>query len=189
MNEKIDMASRGKPSVVSEVFDWVESAITALLFMVIVFTFVGMNITVNGASMSPTLKDGQRLVCSRLFMEPKYKDIVVVTNPRLEHNPLIKRVIAVGGQTIDFDAEANRVTIDGKPIEEPYIREEMKAYSMSNRDMYPLTVPEGHVFVMGDNRNDSWDSRIPAVGPVDERYIFGRVVYRFYPYDKMGVPK
>ena len=188
MNEKIEMAPQSGFSLVREIYDWVESALTALLFVVLVFTFLGMNITVNGDSMIPTLHNGERLICSRLFREAQYRDIVVVTNPALEHNPLIKRVIATGGQTIDFDVEKNRVTIDGYAIEEPYIREEMMAYSMRNRDIYPLTIPEGYVFVMGDNRNDSWDSRIPAVGPVDERYLLGRIVYRFYPYDNMGNP-
>lgn len=188
MNEEFDIEEQTGFSLIREAYDWVESAISALVFVVLVFLFAGMVISVNGASMETTLYDSERLVCTKMYREPRYMDIVVVTNPELEHNPLIKRVIAGPGQTIDFDRENARVLVDGVPLEEPYINGEMIVHLWGNEDAYPMTVPEGHAYIMGDNRNNSWDSRIPEVGPVDQRYILGRVVYRIMPYDKMGVP-
>lgn len=189
MNEEFDVVQKPGFSFVREAFDWIESAVTALVFVVLVFTFLGMIISVNGLSMSPTLDNADRLVCARMFTPPQYKDIVVITRPDTKNNPLIKRVIATGGQTIDFDAETSRVLVDGKALTEPYIAEQMDMYFLEYSDIYPLSVPEGHVFVMGDNRNHSWDSRVDEVGVVDERYIFGRVVYRLMPYSRMGQPK
>jgi signal peptidase I len=171
-----------------EVYDWVESSLTALLFVMLIFTLVGMVISVHGESMIPTLEGGDRLVTIRMFREPQYDDIVVITNPGYRNNPLIKRVIATAGQTIDFDPENNRVVVDGQTLKEAYIAEQMDMFFAEGTNKYPYTVPEGHVFVMGDNRNNSWDSRIDEVGAVDERYILGRVLFRVLPFDKIGKP-
>ncbi|MDL2232806.1 signal peptidase I [Ruminococcaceae bacterium OttesenSCG-928-L11] len=188
MNEELNLEEKTGFSFAREAYDWVESAITALVFVVVIFTFVGMIISVNGSSMEPNLQHNDRLICVRMFSPPQYKDIVVITKPDNRNNPLIKRVIATSGQTVDFDVETGTVLVNGVALDEPYIAEEMELYMSDLDETYPLTVPEGHVFVMGDNRNNSWDSRERSVGPIDERYIFGRVLYRMMPYDKMGDP-
>jgi signal peptidase I len=173
-------------SFLREFYDWVESAILAVACMLLLFLFVGRIISVDGSSMEDTLRHADRLIVSRLAYEPEYKDIVVVTMPNSRHEPLIKRVIATGGQTVAIDFEAGTVSVDGVMLDETYTKE--PTYRKFDLE-FPLTVPEGHVFVMGDNRNNSWDSRVAEIGMVDERYILGRVLYRVMPYNQMGVPE
>lgn len=184
MNENIEPREGSTGSmVVREIYDWTESVITALLSVIIIFTFIGQIVSVDGDSMLQTLKDGERLVCVKLG-EIKPGDIVVITKPGIKNNPLIKRVIATGGQTIDFDFDEGIVYVDGIALDENYINTPTNYHDPSIQ--YPLTIPEGHVFVMGDNRNLSWDSRVQEVGSVDERYVLGHVVYRVSPYSRMG---
>jgi signal peptidase I len=185
LNEEFSIEQKEGFSLTRELFDWVESGVTALLSVVLIFVFLGMIISVNGSSMDPTLADGERLITARMFSPPKYKDIIVVMKPDSDNNPLIKRVIATEGQTIDFNMEQGTVIVDGKTLNEPYIAEDMYLYASGMEDRFPMTIPEGHVFVMGDNRNNSWDSRVAEVGPIDMRYIFCRVLYRIVPYDRM----
>lgn len=174
-------------SLIHEIFDWVESGITAILCVVLVFTFVARMVGVVGESMYPTLHNEDRLLASRLYSELQGGDIVVVVKPTSHNQPLIKRVIATGGQTINIDSETGLVYVDGIGLHEPYINEVIKPGSQFEMQ-FPQTVPEGCVFVMGDNRNNSWDSRAAEVGMVDERYILGRVIYRLLPYDRVGRP-
>jgi signal peptidase I len=185
LNEDVELTMKEKSgfSVMREMYDWVESALSALLCVVILFIFAGVVISVDGISMVPTLKDGERLVCVKFF-EPEYGDIVVVTKPGMRNNPLIKRVIATEGQTLDFDFENGFVYVDGELLDEPYTNTPTNWHVEGVE--YPMTIPEGHVFVMGDNRNSSWDSRVPEVGAVDRRYVMGRVVYSVMPYDRIG---
>lgn len=186
MHEEFDPEEAQGFSVKREVYDWVEAGLTAVLCVILLFTFVGRTIGVDGSSMVPTLHDQDRLICSRLFYKAEYGDIVVVTKPNSRNEPLIKRVIATGGQTVDIDFDAGIVYVDGEALDEPYIAEPTHiSFELS----FPRTVPEGHVFIMGDNRNASWDSRAAEVGMVDERYILGKVVYRVLPLDSIGVPK
>ena len=186
MSEEFEMEEGGKgPSFASEAYDWVESALNALLTVILIFVFLVRTIGVVGSSMYPTLKDSDILLCSRIGYTAQYGDIVVVTKPNIQNEPLIKRVIATGGQVVEIDFDEGIVKVDGIVLDEPYINE--PTYYPGDL-AYPLTVPEGHVFVMGDNRNASWDSRASAVGMVDERYILGRAIYRVMPYDQMGVP-
>ncbi len=186
MNEDYEFPE--KNSVVArEAFDWVESALTAVCCVILIFTFVGRLVGVEGGSMLPTLEDQDRLVATSLMYEPKNGDIVVVTKPTTRNEPLIKRVIAVGGQTLEINFEENAVYVDGERVYEPYIREPMDPDD-NDGEILRVEVPEGHVYIMGDNRNDSWDSRAEEVGVVDNRHILGKILYRVMPYDKLGVP-
>lgn len=188
MNEEFDYASKPSSAAVRELFDWLESGITAIACVILIFTFVGRLVGVEGESMLPTLRDQDRLVATNFFYNPSAGDIVVVTKPNARNEPLIKRVIATGGQTLDIDFEQNAVYVDGERLSEPYILEPMDPDFEADLE-FPLTVPEGYVFIMGDNRNNSWDSRMGPVGLVDERHILGKIIYRVMPYKDIGVPK
>ena len=139
--------------------------------------------------MENTLHDGEYVLVRTAFYEPTQGDIVVVHDKSLDGlygDPLIKRVIAVGGQTVDIDFDTWTVTVDGVVIDEPYIKLD-PSVNLTSAWTYPLTVPEGEVFVMGDNRDHSGDSRSASVGTVDERCIVGKAALRYFPFDKFGV--
>lgn len=169
-----------------ELYEWLEAIAFALSIVVILFTFVFRVVSVSGPSMNPTLISGDRVILNSLFFTPSNGDIVVITQPNSHDNePLIKRVIAVEGQTIALDPENDTVTVDGVVLNENYILEE-DLKSAGNAYEYPLTVPKDKVFVMGDNRNDSFDSRADGLGMVDEDYIMGRAIFRIYPFERVG---
>ena len=151
-----------------------------MLAVVLVFTFVARLIGVDGPSMVPTLQNGDRLVVvsSLLYNDYKPGDIVVARKDSFMSDPIVKRVIAVEGQTVDIDFDTGCVYVDGELLDEPYINE------LTLRDEgteFPLTVGEGEVFLMGDNRNRSSDSRDPSLGTVDTRYIIGKAVFLLFP--------
>ena len=172
-------------TVAREICDWVESAITAMICVVLLFTFVARISDVDGVSMQPTLEDQDRLVITRLGLGPSHGDIVVVTLPGRESEPLVKRVIATEGDTVDINFETGQVFVNGVQLYEPYLKETTRLrYNMT----FPQVVPEGRVFILGDNRNNSWDSRDLRVGMVDSRHILGRAIYRVFPYQRMGIP-
>ena len=166
-----------------ELFDWSEALVTALVLIVVLFAFFVRSIGVSGDSMIHTLHNGDGLIVSNLFYEPEAGDIVVMTKKTFMKDSFVKRIIATEGQTVDMDFEEGIVYVDGVALDEPYLREQMyKNYEFVG----PVTVPEGHIFVMGDNRNGSTDSRDSAVGVVDERYIVGRVLFRIWPLADFG---
>ncbi|MBQ3498171.1 MAG: signal peptidase I [Clostridia bacterium] len=162
-------------------FDWITSVVIAVVFLCVVFTFFVRPVKVDGDSMLPTLQDKNWLVVSAFDSNPEQGEIVIVTQPNKTSTggPVVKRVIAVGGQVIDIDFKSGTVYVDGKEIDEPYILE--KTYR-SFDVQFPLTVPEGYLFVMGDNRNDSLDSRSSRIGLIDERYVLGSCLFRIYPF-------
>ena len=166
----------------ASMFDWVQSVVVAIVALCAVFTFVLRPVRVDGDSMNPTLTDGDWLLLSAFDLNPEYGEIIVSTQPNHTSSgePVIKRVIATGGQTVDIDFTRGIVYVDGTALEEPYIKE--LTYRSFDID-FPLTVPEGYLFVMGDNRNDSLDSRTSRIGLVDERYVLGSVKLRIYPFE------
>lgn len=168
-----------------EIYDWMQSLVFALIICIIVFVFIFRIVDVSGDSMNPTLLNGDKLVVSDVFYKPKQGDIVIFRKDEYKAEALVKRVIATEGQTIEIDFDRGRVYVDGERLDEPYIAEP----THNQLDFQgPQTVPEGCVFVMGDNRNASSDSRRAQIGMVDERLIVGKVLLRVFPLDSIGVP-
>ena len=167
-----------------ELWEWAKAILFAAVIVFIVFRFIIQVVTVNGVSMEPTLEGGDRLIISNLFYTPAAGDIVVLSDETGLDEALIKRIIALPGQTVDIN-ENGEVLVDGKVLSEPYIAERIDESHRGDMT-YPLTVPEDSVFVMGDNRNHSTDSRDSQVGLVDEGEILGRVIFRLLPLSKIG---
>jgi signal peptidase I len=183
MADKTVPAAQGPQSAKEEAFDWVESIVFSVAVVVLIFTFVFRIIGVEGTSMTNTLQNGNRVIVTGVNYTPKQFDIIVLSTKAVRSAPIIKRVIAVGGQTVDLDYKANKVYVDGKAIDESFIKEPMR---QCGDVTLPLTVPKGCVFVMGDNRNDSLDSRYSSVGCVDVRNILGKAVLRIFPFSEFG---
>ena len=155
----------------------------ALAVIVLFFVFAVRIITVSGVSMQPTLYGGDRVAVQSMLYTPQRGDVVVVDGYINYGDPLVKRIIALGGDTVDINFETGAVTLNGAVLEEPYI----SAPTTTGYDVeFPVTVPEGCVFVMGDNRPRSLDGRSTEVGFIDERDILGKVLLRVFPLSSFG---
>ncbi len=188
MNEQVKPAGSeanktSERSVRRDLYDWIQCVVMAVIICVLLFSFFVRLVDVVGESMMPTLEPGDKIIVSNLFYEPKQGDIVVFRKDEYRDEPLVKRIIAVEGQTIDIDFNRGIVYVDGEPIDEPYIAEPtVEEEDFTGR----VTVPEGCIFVMGDNRNHSTDSRTSTIGFVDERCIMGKVYFTLYPLKNFG---
>lgn len=179
-NTELDQKDK-KLAARQEILSWVQSIIISVVVVALVFTFIGRVVNVDGESMEPNFHDNDKIVTTNIHGDFQRGDVVVIK--RKQGEPLIKRVIATAGQTIDINYETGVVTVDGTVIDEPYIAEP------TNNNLgveLPATVPENCVFVMGDNRNHSDDSRNPNIGMINEKKIFGKVVFRLFPIDSFG---
>ena len=163
-----------------DLYEWVQALVCSVLVVVVIFTFVIRLIGVDGHSMVPTLQNGDRLLVlnSMLYDDYKYGDIVVLRKDSFLEDPIVKRVIAVENQTVDIDFSTGSVYVDGVLLKEDYINE---LTFLEEGTEFPLTVPKGSVFVMGDNRNHSSDSRDSRPGTVDTRYVSGKAVFLAFP--------
>ena len=185
MNENTEQQApqEKQPKQSSEALDWLYSVVTAIVIAILLCSFIIRPITVIGSSMVPTLEERDMLLVSKLFYHPKYGDIVILRKTSLMDNFIVKRVIATEGQTVDIDFIEGVVYVDGAALDEPYVN----ALTFEPEDFTePVTVPEGCVFVMGDNRNRSTDSRDARLGCVDERLIIGKALFRIKPLNKSG---
>ncbi len=173
-------------SVKSEIYDWLQCVVVALVVSILLFVFVFRVTGIIGPSMEKTLYDGNKVIISNLFYSPKQGDIVIFTKKSFDKEPLVKRIIATEGQTVDIDFIKGEVRVDGELLQEAYLTEKtFRPYDVK----FPVTVPKGMVFVLGDNRKVSYDSRASAIGMVDNRMILGKVYARITPFSKAGLIK
>ncbi len=189
-----------KSGAMKDLFDWLDIIVASIVSVVIIFTFLFRVVTIVGDSMQNTFYNGEKIIITNLFYEPEFGDVVVIsrnagntTDSTAVSEPLIKRVIATGEQYVDIDFDTGKVYVgynsnraDMTELNEPYI----KAPTYLKADVeFPVYVPEGYVFVLGDNRNDSKDSRFSEIGEnglVNEKYILGKAVFRIFPLGRAG---
>jgi len=185
--DELDMSSsdrrsrRKKNKTQKGVLSYLHDFTLWLIVIVLVFLLLFRVVIVSGPSMQPTLVDGDYLLLlsSTFYRNPKAGDIVVAAKDSFHNGePIIKRVIATAGQTVDIDFDAGIVYVDGNALDEPYTLS--KTY-LNEGMSFPYKVPENCVFVMGDNRNNSSDSRNPLIGAIDRREILGKVILLVIP--------
>ncbi len=180
--------STGK-KIVREIFEWVELFTLTIAIVLTVFNLVIRPTKVDGTSMNQTLQDKDVLLTTNFNYTPKDGDIVVIQSPDvMGGRAIVKRVIATGGEVLDIDFDNWKVTVNGKELDEDYVNYiegvPMHSCNPTLGITFPYTVPEGKIFVMGDNRNGSSDSR--WIGPVDQRAVFGHALFRLLPFGAFG---
>ncbi len=189
---KVRYSPKSKNRIAS-IFEWLDVIVASLVAVVIIFTFVFRIVAIDGSSMNNTLFHGERVIITNLFYEPERGDIIVISRNKANSSesdsyekPIIKRIIAIEGDLVDIDFEKGQVFVNGELLKEDYIKEPTYA---SHDVTFPVRVPENCVFVLGDNRNDSKDSRFSEIGDhgmVNEKYILGHAVLRVFPINKFG---
>ncbi len=172
-----------KEAVIFNFYDFASVMSAAVITIMLIFTFAFRFVGVVGTSMLPTLQHKDWLVISEMSRDVKYGDIIISTQPNAFNEPVVKRVIATEGQTVDINFSKGEVFVDGTLLNEPYINNPTTNESDVS---FPLTVPEGCIFVMGDNRQFSSDSRSSSIGFIDEDYVLGVVKYRIIEQKENG---
>lgn len=170
---------------VASIFDWIRCIVFAIAIVVICLTFVFRLVDVDGTSMNDTLQTKDKVIVTNLFYQPNNNDIVVISHGAKYEKPIIKRVIAKEGQTLKLDTENNRIIVDGVVIDEPYIKGSTFSGTYCNYDL-PEVIPEGKLFVMGDNRQVSLDSRNSEIGLIDVKDVIGKAQVVAFPFDHFG---
>lgn len=165
------------------IMEYIELFVISVLAVLIIFSFGIRICTVKGDSMKETLHNGERLITTNLFYTPQNGDIIVFQETEVHDEPLVKRVIATGGQHLEIDFLAQTVKIDGKVVQENYIY--LSGGNYKNKKPIDMVIPDGYVFVMGDNRNNSDDSRNTHIGLIPESHIIGKVILRISPFTKL----
>lgn len=185
-SENQDLTQTSKSSFASSCFEWIEALIPALIVILILFTFLFRVITIDGPSMEPNLNNADKVLVSCFDRQLSRGDIVVVDGKGTSLGKIIvKRVIATEGQTVNIDFQTGIVSVDGVELDESAYIE--NGITKDQGDVsFPQKVPTGHVFVLGDNRTVSEDSRFEAVGMIDKRYIIGKVKFMISPFSKFG---
>ena len=180
MNEQ--MQEKKKGNINEEVFEWMESIVFSIVIVVLIFTFIVRVVLVSGDSMNNTLFNEDKVIVSKVFYQPKQGDVIVTTDHNGYGKPLIKRVIATGGQTVDIDFENRIITVNGVVYSDEHAYyDPLREFTAEDGVTYPVTVEEGKLFCMGDNRCNSLDSRSARVGCISENDIIGRAYLRLSP--------
>lgn len=176
----------------ADIYEWLQLFLGCVVAAVVLFNCVARLTRVDGESMNNTLQDGEIMLIWSLGYTPEQGDIVVLNKTPVilpgwdEPRAIVKRVIATGGQTVDIDYAAGAVYVDGQPLDEPYLPEDMYLPFGTAMQGTHWEVPEGSIFVMGDNRNNSTDSRDIQLGPIDTDYILGKAVLALWPVSRFG---
>ena len=185
-----------RATLINDITETIESVIYWVFAVILINIFIISRARVDGSSMLPTLTHNDRLCYVHFLYEPKDGDIVIIDNDALE-KPLVKRVIATAGQELNIDNETGLVYVDGKELDEQlYVEGEkltarhfissltsIPLMSTYSADDFPVVIPEGFIFVMGDNREGSQDSRFSSVGLIPEEEILGKVLFKYYASD------
>lgn len=176
-----------KPRTSVVVFEWVQSMMNAIIVVIILFTFIVRIINVDGGSMMNTLLDGDKVLVTSYSQQYSYGDIIVISRGEHLDKVLIKRVIATEGQIVDIDTETGKVSVDNVVLDEAsYTKDGLGTFNLSDTE-FPVTVPEGKLFVLGDNRAISKDSRNSEVGFIDVDNVIGKAQLIIYPYNRFGM--
>ena len=170
-----------KDKIYINLYDMASVLGVAVVTIMLIFTFVFRVVGVDGTSMVPTLQHQDYLIVSAFDKDPSYGQVVIITQPNAFDEPIVKRIIATENQVVDINFYTGDVYVDGVLLDEPYINNR----TTNNEGIsFPVTVPEGHVFVMGDNRQGSTDSRSEMIGFIHEDYILGVAKYRVFSVDE-----
>lgn len=173
-----------KTKLFSVFYDLTESIVQGIFLAVLLVCFVVRTVNISGDSMLPTLENNDKIIVWELNYKPKSGDIVIIKRGKYLDTPLIKRIIATENQIIDINYFTDKVMIDNEELHENYIREK-NLWLQGDIDL-PCKIPKDHVWVMGDNRNNSTDSRFTEVGLIPIKNIIGKAVYRISPFDNIG---
>ena len=163
-------------------FEWSETIVQSCIVVVLLLTFIFRGFTVDGESMMDTLHNGDKVAVFRWGYTPKSGDVVVIKRGEKFDKPLVKRIIATSGQTLQINFSDGSVIVDGKKLDETYIKEKMW---LRGDAVIPAVIPDGYCFVMGDNRNHSSDSRSKIIGLVPYKDVIGKAKFVFYPFDRI----
>ncbi len=188
-SEKSDNDSEAKiqtaapDSGVSNFYDWIKSVVFALVIVIFCLNFFFRLVDVKGSSMEQTLQTGDKLIVTNFNYTPKPNDVVVISHGREYNEPIVKRVIATAGQTLKLDYDNDRIIVDGIVIDEPYL--DVSTFCNVEADYeIPEVIPDGMIFVMGDNRGVSMDSRDSRIGLINVDNVIGKAQFVVYPFSE-----
>lgn len=165
--------------VTNYIYSMLSMIMAIMVCVFVLFTFLLRLVSVSGDSMNPNIYHGEKILVSDLFYTPAYGDVVVIGRSTETENSIIKRVIALPGDEVNINFDTHLITVNGMVITETYQTE--GAISDPGDFTYPLTVPDDSVFVLGDNRNNSLDSRFEAVGFIKLDEITGKALFKLFP--------
>ncbi len=174
-----------KMTAAQVLYDWAGTLLLAIIVILLVMTFFLRQVSVKGRSMNDTLQDQDRLLVYSFLYQPQNGDIVIITRGANWDELIVKRVIAVEGQHLEINYDTNEIIVDGEVLEEDYIKG--KTIALPQPTKIPDVIPKGYVFVMGDNREDSLDSRSKKIGLIPVENIVGKAFCRWYPFDMISL--
>jgi len=178
-----------------EAYEWLDAVVISIIAIILLFTFVFRIVGIKGDSMENTLFENDRVIISNLFYNPQAGDVIVISRNYLNEtndtdesdSPIIKRVIATEGQEVSIDPKTGSVCVDGQELSEDYIKDgAITTWMDGTTEARSVIVEKDHIFVMGDNRGCSLDSRSSSIGQVDVRYVLGHALFRVYPFNSIG---